>query len=141
MRKVRYNWKKIFIWSAPILLVKESYIIVLISALINLDRIEFQTVGEAINTVSCFLSLTVLLVIPILVYKFLSRNKDNLNSKLMLQKYGSLYTGLRKTEVSDGVMQFATYQYIRRAALAVSIVWLRWFLVIQFLLFAMSSIT
>ena len=73
---------KNLIYSAPIRLTQETYIVLLIPALLNLFNLQFTRPGEALNSICSIVFLIWALTIPVLCYSFLKSNKSRLYTDL-----------------------------------------------------------
>ena len=75
VQRARSKLKSILYWNLPIRLMHESYILVAICCLINLVRLRWDTVWDAINSTLSLLSFFSLGVIPFAVASFLHKYK------------------------------------------------------------------
>ena len=64
------------IWGVPLRIMMESYMIVLIPALINMTHLKFNSYGAAINSGLSLLYITIALLIPIQVRRFIKRYRN-----------------------------------------------------------------
>ena len=95
IKKIRNYLIKNLLYSAPIRLIIESYLVLLIPALLNLYYLRGYTVGEVLNSGSSILVLVLSIAIPYRFYRFMKRNKTRLHRDYKLRKtYGSLYSNL-----------------------------------------------
>ena len=129
------------IYSAPLRIYTESYLIVFIPAFINIQALEWNNIGEYLNSGSSVFFISAAVLLPIIHYRFLHENKKIIhNDRRIRQRLGNLYMNLKTNPLENGVIGFSVYFYIRRFLLALSIVMMRNFLVGQFFIFVMTTI-
>ncbi len=119
---------------------KESYLIVIIPALININLLRFKSFGEALNSTLCLIFILLMLIIPYTIHKFMKKKRTALENKWIKKKYSVIYSQPSIIELSEGKIRFEVFFYLRRIMLANSVVWFRGLLVFQFFIFVMCSI-
>ena len=82
-------------WNAPLRLMIESYLIMLVPAFINMHHLKWGSYGEIINSGLSLVYIVLSVLIPILVYRFLHKHRTVLCSDNYLHsKYGTLFEEL-----------------------------------------------
>ena len=80
-------------WGANITLVYESYMIVIVCLLINLENLSFETWGLAIMSAICIVFIGLYTIVPLLfiLRTCLNHSKNNGKYKLMEPKWKAMY--------------------------------------------------
>ena len=92
-----------------------------VCCLINLSYINFATYGFALHSVICIFFSLLLIFLPLFVFIFLRQNFDDLGTRYMKEKFGSLYDGLKLKE-GQKVLFEPIYFLFRRLLLALLVV-------------------
>ena len=141
--KLFRSWlRRNLFYSTPIRLAKESYLVLLIPALINLFYLKFGSPGQSINSLSSILLLVWSIALPALCFVFLKNNRHRVHTdRFLRRKFGSLYSNLKTDPfIETSTIRYSIFFYVRRTLLALTVVMLRWILVGQFFVFVMTSV-
>ena len=110
-------------WSTPISILQESFMIVLLSALIHIilpHRFEKMTFGQKLNNWFAYIFFMIYIITPIVTIIILFRKFDNLNNRQFFHKYFTLYEELDTTKKWPVVI-FRTQFYLRRFLIVAAI--------------------
>ena len=105
-------------YSQIITLVRESFSLVVLCALINLPIISFTSYGEAIQSIFAITFFCFFVLWPIQLYWNLGKNFKSLKKSDYLRVYGDAYEGLRLRQ-GEKVFLYPVYFYVRRFLFAV----------------------
>ena len=73
VEKLRLFIRGSLVWAGPLRIMKESYLIVIIPALININLLRFDSYGMALNSILCLAINSLMLLIPYWIYKFMKK--------------------------------------------------------------------
>ena len=79
------------IWNTVLSFLTESYMLIVISTIINLRNFKFTSPGTGFSLILAMLSVILIIGFPIFVLSFLLKNNRKLNWKNYRDKFGTLY--------------------------------------------------
>ena len=91
VERIRNFLRRNLVWSGPLRIMKESYLIVIIPALINIYVLRFTSFGEAVNSILCITFIVLMIGIPITIYRFMKKKRTALENKWIKKKYNVIY--------------------------------------------------
>ena len=127
-------------WNFPLRSMIETYIIVALCSLINFKRLRWHTNWDVINSTLSLVFFGIIAIVPVIISILLHKYKTRLSTKKLKSKFGTIYSEMRTNISGSGLIKYISYYYIRRLALATTVVMLGHVLVIQFFIFIMTSI-
>ena len=86
--------KRLF-WDSFLTLMNETYMIVIVSVLLNIKIFSTESKGLATMSILCTLMLLIFTVGPVLIICKLYRNFDQLDNRGWRERYGAFYNDLR----------------------------------------------
>jgi len=98
----------------------ENYLIFCIISFINVDRMLFNYSGEIVSSILTIGFCGTLVIFPLASFCFLVRNRKNLDEQQFMDKYETLYEGL-KTEKSS-ILAYNFLFLARRFTFAILII-------------------
>jgi hypothetical protein len=107
-------------WSWPIKFLNDSFIIIVISCLINIVYASWETKEAAINTGIAYALLIVISLYPAFMQLFLYYRREMLTKKSFLRKFGLAYQGLDAKD--NKFLLYPLFSYYRRVAVPITII-------------------
>lgn len=132
-------------WGANITLVNESYMVVIVCLLINVQNLDFSTKGLSAMSAICLAFLVLYTIIPALFLFRICRNHKENNGKLKLQEpkwramYGAFYLDL-SLKSGRKIFLHPGFFLLRRFLIAVAVTFTGNYFFWQFLLFVSQII-
>ena len=136
LTRLGVGWLK---YSALITFTRESFIIILLCALISLPIISFKTYGLVIQSSSTIFFLSTILLWPITLYCILAYNFYDLQQPDLRKKYGEAYKELNVNRKRK-VLLWPCYFYVRRIIFAIAIMHVKEHIAFQVQMVAQSTI-
>ena len=107
-------------WSTLVTLMNESYMIIVVCVLINIQILSWDSLGLQVMSVLCAVFLFFSVALPIIFVSTLRRNFDDLKKPEVFVKYHALYDEL-KLEVGKKALLVPSFFLFRRFLLGIAI--------------------
>ena len=118
---VHVQLKEALFYRPLISLFFESYSLLTVCGLINMTKLSFESLGMRLHTITCLVVLVCIFLIPALMLRYLVKNFNRLNDRIIKRKYGKMYDELN-IRGSKVVLVQPFFFLLRRLMLAVAIV-------------------
>ena len=129
-KKFQTSFMQTIYFKPLIIVVYESYAIVVMSCFIGLQILDFSSAGLAVQSVSCIFFTVFMLVMPVFLIKYAVKNFPNLTHYKTNRKIGALYLDLNMRKGTKVFWQ-PSFFLVRRLILAGTIVLLNEYLIWQ----------
>ena len=107
-------------WSTLVTLMNESYMIIVVCVLINIQILSWDSLGLQVMSVLCAVFLFLSVALPIIFVSTLRRNFDDLKKPEVFVKYHALYDEL-KLDVGKKALLVPSFFLFRRFLLGIAI--------------------
>ena len=121
MKKITKRLNNKIFWGSLIVLMNESYMIVIVCVLINIRVLSMDSAGLKVMSILCVFFLFLTVILPSIFLMTLYKDFKNLESKAMQRKYGVLYQDL-KLKNGKKILMLPGFFLFRRVMLAISVV-------------------
>ena len=82
-------------WEKPIEFFMSSFSVIVICSMYNVVNLSWSNTWEIVNSALAILILTLLILYPVLMQRFLHKNKHLLKNRVFRTKYSMAYNGLK----------------------------------------------
>lgn len=120
IKKLRNKLNRKIFWGTLIVLMNESYMVIIVCLLINIKILSTASAGLQAMSIMCVTLLFLSVFLPAFFLTKLYRDFEELETKDMKLKYGALYEDLR-LDIGRKVLFQPGFFLLRRALLAVSV--------------------
>ena len=118
--KASQKLNKSIYWGTLITLMNESYMIIAVCLLLNMNILSTESPGLKVMSILCAIFLGCAIIIPIIIISYLRNKFDQLKTDEMKNAFGALYADLNLKE-GRKVLLGPTFFLARRMMLAIAI--------------------
>ena len=96
VKTLREYFHRNMVWNSVLCFFNETFLLTSVSCMSNFIDLKWGHFGERFNSlISIFAAFFALFLYPLLYLRFMRKNKDNFDEKLLKDKYGILYENLK----------------------------------------------